>query len=142
MHGVRRFALVAVLAAAVFAGVGAGSAMAAAPTITSFTVDGSGATLAECDSVDVFHSDTMTQVTSPNVKGTLQPGSYEYRVQALARNDLACAKTGSETDSFSYNVHLNVGTVPPPVNTALPAISGTPVVGQTLTCSNGSWDNN
>src|SRR5436305_11142418 len=84
----------------------------------------------------------INQGMSPNIKGTLQPGTYQYGVSGHASNDLACTKTGSETDSYSYSVRLIVGAVPPPVNTAPPAISGTPAVAQTLTCSNGSWDNN
>src|SRR5437764_6915523 len=84
----------------------------------------------------------INQGMSPNIKGTLQPGTYQYGVSGHASNDLACTESGTETDSYSYSVRLLVGTVAPPVNTAPPAISGTPAVAQTLTCSNGSWDNN
>jgi hypothetical protein len=82
----------------------------------------------------------QTQGLSPNISGTLQPGTYQYRVHGDASNDFACSKSGTETDSFNYNVHLNVGTAPPS-NTSPPSISGTPAVGNTLTCLEGSWTN-
>jgi hypothetical protein len=90
-------------------------------------------------------SDTVFDQTqgAPNFNGTLQPGSYTYQASEFASNDLACSETGTETDSYHYTVTLRVGTPlpPPPVNTKLPAITGTPQAGHTLTCSRGTWTN-
>src|SRR5262249_29242948 len=39
-------------------------------------------------------------------------------------------------------VPISPSSLPVPVATSLPAISGAPALGQTLTCSTGSWSNN
>ena len=47
---------------------------------------------------------------------------------------------------FSGPALATVGETPPPepgpVNTSAPTVTGTPVVGQTLSCSQGGWANN
>jgi hypothetical protein len=55
------------------------------------------------------------------------------------------ATAGSEVYMPRYDadgVTLTLTTTPPPSNNGKPSISGTPAVGQTLTCDNGSWTGN
>ncbi len=62
---------------------------------------------------------------------TLSNGSHVLGIRALS--------TDNETYAF-YGATVTAGAVPQ--NTALPVISGTPALGQTLTTSKGTWTNN
>jgi hypothetical protein len=53
----------------------------------------------------------QSQGLAPKLKGTLQPGTYEYKARAFAGNDIACNTSGSQTDSFTYRLKLVVGTL-------------------------------
>jgi DNA-binding beta-propeller fold protein YncE len=65
-----------------------------------------------------------------------------YSVQgADAFHDIKCEVTasndGGSASATSSAAHI---TGPAPANTTPPSISGTPAVGEVLTCNNGSWD--
>jgi subtilisin family serine protease len=93
-------------------------------------------------------------MAAPQVAGTaaliLSTGSYTataLKAQILNNVDPVPAlqglvRTGGRLDVCKAIPGCSSGTPPPaPVNTALPAISGTAQAGQTLTASNGSWQN-
>jgi hypothetical protein len=68
---------------------------------------------------------------------------------ATSRTGTFAAVTGAVAGSDVYTpqydtdgVTLTLATTPPPSNNGKPSISGTPAVGQTLTCDNGSWTGN
>ncbi len=56
-----------------------------------------------------------------------------------ANHQIRCSVTASNAGGSNEATSELVIPIGPPVNTVLPAISGTPYVGQTLTCSNGTW---
>jgi subtilisin family serine protease len=78
-----------------------------------------------------------TSASSPYVytldSTTLANGTHVLGIRALSNDN--------RTYGF-YGAAVTVTNAVPPVNTALPAISGNPAVGQILTVSSGTWSNN
>jgi hypothetical protein len=57
-------------------------------------------------STTIFDSTTGSPA---NASGALTPGTYEYSVSGSASNDLACAQSGTASDTFNYDLTLRVG---------------------------------
>jgi hypothetical protein len=77
-----------------------------------------------------------TQTISPSQAGSpaINAGANPAGLQADQRGQTRPVPAGNEnTDVGAYEVQL-------PIDTAPPTIAGTPGVGQTLTCSPGSWN--
>jgi subtilase family serine protease len=69
---------------------------------------------------------------------TAVAGSHTLR--ATVNNPAVIAETTTMNNSRSAAFTVSASSAPtPPVNTALPVITGSPVVGDVLTVSNGSW---
>ncbi len=65
-----------------------------------------------------------------------------YEVQAADRgHTIACEVTASNEGGSASETSDGLYVPAPPVNTAPPVLSGVPAVGETLTCSDGSWEN-
>jgi hypothetical protein len=75
----------------------------------------------------------------------LASGSYNLEYENFSETEaeseyLAQTVNGIGATQGSTTSGVNVGLVPKkPTNTSAPGLSGTPMVGQTLTCSNGTW---
>src|SRR5207253_650880 len=76
------------------------------------------------------------------------PTGQSYAVQAADQgHSLTCTVTASNTagpgaPATSAPVSVPAPPLGAPVNTAPPAVSGTPTPGNKLSCSTGSWTNN
>jgi hypothetical protein len=69
--------------------------------------------------------------------------SASYTIDLLESAQLWCVVTGANGSSTSdaETARPFVGAALPPVATVAPSISGTGAVGETLTCSTGTWSN-
>ncbi len=96
-------------------------------------------------------NDPTSYVYSWQRSGATIPGALSA-TYTLASGDVGQAITCAVSAVNSAGSSLPVGSLPivprspsslpVPVATSLPAISGSPALGQTLTCSSGSWTNN
>ncbi len=94
-----------------------GACVPAGPTITCSLF--SGHSIAANDSITI----TLNGITNPTT---------------VATNLTLTAKTTSDLPTITSSPY-SVGTARAPMNTAPPTITGTPAVGQTLTCAPGTW---
>jgi len=69
----------------------------------------------------------------------INPTPKGFRAAGVAQGDGSLLWTLFVEDSTGATTSVPVGGVAAPVNTVLPAITGTAQVGQTLTVSNGTW---
>jgi hypothetical protein len=106
-------------------------------------------------------------LTTTDGEWTGDPSSFDYQWQNCDQNGENCTDTGEDQNTYALTgddvgstIRVIVsaandgGTTPatsdatavvagpPPSNNGLPAISGTPIPGNPLTCSDGSWSNN
>ena len=66
-----------------------------------------------------------------------------YEVQSAdAGDEISCRVTATNGFGSTAATSSQLRVPAKPVNTALPSLTGTPAVGQTLTCSQGSWEHN
>jgi hypothetical protein len=79
---------------------------------------------------------TTVAAGSPTTCSALVPSSV------AAAHDFAVRATYTETFGTTTTATATIHVPGPPANTSKPAISGTPAVGQALTCSPGAWTEN
>lgn len=63
--------------------------------------------------------------------------TYYHGQQTFKKGELVSVTTGSNTGGINESLREAFPTTP--ASTAVPALTGTPAVGQTLSCSQGSW---
>jgi FG-GAP-like repeat len=84
-----------------------------------------------------FTKESPNPITSANgVNGPVAVGIADF--DGDTRPDLAVTSRDNATMRF----FKNTTTIPAPINTARPQVSGTPQVGAQLTCSPGTWEGN
>ncbi len=139
-------------------------------TVTATNTGGpASATSIAVDAIDVPANTALPAISgTPHVgqqlscsQGTWSGGSISYTYQwkrggssisgatsstytlvgADADNSITCTVTATNGAGSASATSNGVNAIGVPSNTALPAITGTPHVGQQLSCSNGSWDN-
>ncbi|MBF4632560.1 S8 family serine peptidase [Clavibacter michiganensis subsp. phaseoli] len=69
-----------------------------------------------------------------------QPATYTASWSDLAPETAYLGRVAYSGSGFTTYVRVESGPIPAPVATAPPVITGTPVAGQTLTASPGTWD--
>lgn len=69
-----------------------------------------------------------------------QPATYTASWSDLAPETAYLGRVAYSGSDFTTYVRVESGPIPAPVATAPPVITGTPVAGQTLTASPGTWD--
>ncbi|RIJ55835.1 S8 family serine peptidase [Clavibacter phaseoli] len=79
---------------------------------------------------------------SPNPIDAVQsrPATYTASWSDLAPETAYLGRVAYSGSGFTTYVRVESGPIPAPVATAPPVITGTPVAGQTLTASPGTWD--
>ena len=79
----------------------------------------------------------QTALLARSAEATVPPGT-----RALVVNLLFTRVTGTDDDGSADNLSVSLTDTTVPANTNPPVISGSPVVGQTVSCSTGTWSNN
>lgn len=103
-------------------------------------------TTAAAYTVTQFDLSTTTDegafTVSPNPIDAVQsrPATYTASWSDLAPETAYLGRVAYSGSGFTTYVRVESGPIPAPVATAPPVITGTPVAGQTLTASPGTWD--
>lgn len=148
-------ATAALVAAAAFAAVGGATTAATAPTPTAAPLISGTLQVGQTLSTTSGSWNGSTPMTftyqwercsssgnsCSDISGETQP---TYKLQSADANHTMRSRVTAQNSAGTGTVESNhtnvVGSVTPPANTALPTISGSPVVGATLTASNGTWE--
>jgi|GEM_PF-3419041 len=113
----------------------------AVPTISGSPVNGNTLT---CNPGTWTNNPTFTYQWKRDGTTNVGTGSTYALVNADVGHQISCTVKGTNGagNSSADSAAVTVTQIPAPVNSARPAISGTPGSGQTLSCSSGTWSNN
>lgn len=96
------------------------------------------------DSTDFFATHTVTAVTADSAAGVKNVRPYVPLGRAPGDPEVLFNRGTYDTyNDYDTGVFVSpaVNKIAPPVNTVLPAVTGSAITGQTLTCSQGTWVN-